>query len=181
MSKRNDQITEEDSELFRQAVGDVRPIRHNAADTNVPPPPAKARFRRQDDQEVIRQSMDGLPDEVLENGEQLRFARPGLRDDIIKRLRRGRIPVKDELDLHGLNWREARECVGLFIHQCRQEGFNCVRIIHGKGLRSGNDGPRLKTKLNSWLRKRDDVLAFCSARPDDGGTGAAYVLLRPGK
>ncbi|MET0035007.1 MAG: Smr/MutS family protein [Candidatus Thiodiazotropha lotti] len=38
--------------------------------------------------------------------------------------------------------------------------------------------PILKHKLNIWLRQRDDVLAFTSAPRRDGGTGAAYVLLR---
>ena len=36
----------------------------------------------------------------------------------------------------------------------------------------------LKCKVNYWLRLREDVLAFCSATRGDGGTGAAYVLLR---
>jgi DNA-nicking Smr family endonuclease len=57
--------------------------------------------------------------------------------------------------------------------------MTCIRIIHGKGKRSRNNkGPVIKTKVNHWLRQRDDVLAFCSARPIDGGTGAIYVLLR---
>jgi DNA-nicking Smr family endonuclease len=56
--------------------------------------------------------------------------------------------------------------------------MTCVRIIHGKGLRSRHKGPVIKTKVNTWLRQRDDILAFCSARPVDGGTGAIYVLLR---
>jgi DNA-nicking Smr family endonuclease len=43
--------------------------------------------------------------------------------------------------------------------------------------------PVLKGKVNHWLQQRDEVLAFCSARPVDGGTGAVYVLLKraPGK
>jgi DNA-nicking Smr family endonuclease len=36
----------------------------------------------------------------------------------------------------------------------------------------------LKGKVDRWLRQRDDIIAFCSARPVDGGTGAVYVLLR---
>ena len=66
-----------------------------------------------------------------------------------------------------------------FIHSSRREHMTCIRIIHGKGKRSRNNkGPVIKTKVNHWLRQRDDVLAFCSARPIDGGTGAIYVLLR---
>ncbi|MEA5446180.1 Smr/MutS family protein [Gammaproteobacteria bacterium AB-CW1] len=178
MSDRDTVITDEDSELFRQAVGDVRPIRDDSATVQRRRPPARARFRRQDDQAVVRESLEGDWDEPLETGEELRFARPGLNGDVLRRLRRGRIPVRDQLDLHGMNWREAQECLRLFFAECHDMGYGCVRIVHGKGLRSGNRGPVLKTKLNTWLQKRDDILAFCSARPNDGGTGAVYVLLQ---
>ena len=60
----------------------------------------------------------------------------------------------------------------------RAAGKRCVRIVHGKGLSSEGKLPVLKVKVNSWLRQKDDVLAFCSARPQDGGTGAVYVLLK---
>jgi len=177
MVDRKAPLSDDDIALFRESVGDITPIQDDAAERRAPRPPAKARFRRRDDAAVMEESLHGDWDEPLETGEELRFARAGLRDDILKRLRRGRIPVKDELDLHGMNWKEARECVALFLGDCRELQINCVRIVHGKGLRSGNTGPVLKSKLNSWLRRREDVLAFCSARPDDGGTGAAYVLL----
>jgi len=49
--------------------------------------------------------------------------------------------------------------------------------VHGKGLRSGPRGPVIKRSIGRWLRRRSDVLAFCSTRPTDGGTGALYVLL----
>jgi DNA-nicking Smr family endonuclease len=54
-------------------------------------------------------------------------------------------------------------------------------VIHGKGRGSGQRGPVLKHVVNHWLRRMDGVLAFASARPVDGGTGAAYVLLGPAK
>ncbi|MCP1726646.1 DNA-nicking Smr family endonuclease [Natronospira proteinivora] len=177
MAKRKTPLSEDEIALFRESVGDIKPIRDDAAEIEAPRPPAKARFRRRDDAAVLDESLNGDWDQPLETGEELRFARAGLRDDILKRLHKGRIPVKDELDLHGMNWKEARECVAYFLADCRELDINCVRIVHGKGLRSGNTGPVLKSKLNSWLRKREDVLAFCSARPDDGGTGAAYILL----
>jgi DNA-nicking Smr family endonuclease len=53
-----------------------------------------------------------------------------------------------------------------------------VRIIHGKGLSSAGKLPVLKGKVDAWLRQMDAVLAFCSARRNDGGTGALYVLLK---
>ena len=52
-----------------------------------------------------------------------------------------------------------------------------MRIIHGKGLGSKNREPVLKTKVKLWLARRDEVLAYCQARPVDGGSGALIVLL----
>ena len=47
-----------------------------------------------------------------------------------------------------------------------------MRIVHGKGYRSGARGPVLKIAVNSWLKRHADVMAFTSARAIDGGTGA---------
>jgi DNA-nicking Smr family endonuclease len=56
-------------------------------------------------------------------------------------------------------------------------GLRCVRVVHGKGLRSGPGGPVLKPIVHRWLRKVENVAAFAAARPADGGSGAVYVLL----
>ena len=63
--------------------------------------------------------------------------------------------------------------------EARQHGLRCVRIVHGKGLRSKAHGPVLKQLTDTLLRRRADVLAFTSARPTQGGTGAVIVLLQP--
>ncbi|HEX3848946.1 MAG TPA: Smr/MutS family protein [Steroidobacteraceae bacterium] len=108
----------------------------------------------------------------------LSFQRPGLGAAVIRRLRRGLIPVDDELDLHGHTESEARDRLAWFLAESRDAGHRCVRIVHGKGYRSGARGPVLKSAVNAWLRRHLDVIAFVSARPIDGGTGALYVLLR---
>ena len=81
-----------------------------------------------------------------------------------------------------IGWRSVglRMMVAILAPYCRTKvGFlRCAHIIHGKGYRSGERQPVLKRKVNYWLRLRPDVLAFCSATPRDGGTGAVYVLLR---
>jgi DNA-nicking Smr family endonuclease len=86
--------------------------------------------------------------------------------------------MDSELDLHGLRADEAKRAIAAFLAEALARGARCVRIVHGKGLRSKGDGPVLKQRLDGWLRRRDDVLAFCSARREHGGTGAVYVLLR---
>jgi DNA-nicking Smr family endonuclease len=108
----------------------------------------------------------------------LSFQRAGVRIQSMRRLRRGLYPIEDELDLHGLSQSAARRQLADFIARSRDAGCRCVRIVHGKGYRSGARGPVLKTAVNLWLRRHLDVMAFVSARAIDGGSGAMYVLLR---
>jgi DNA-nicking Smr family endonuclease len=114
----------------------------------------------------------------VETGDELTFARPGLQHSVLRKLRRGQYAIEAELDLHGYTVAQAREELLLFIRDARSMNKRCVRIIHGKGNRSQKKLPVLKGKVNDWLRQKDEVLAFCSARRTDGGTGAAYVLLK---
>jgi DNA-nicking Smr family endonuclease len=86
--------------------------------------------------------------------------------------------VQSHLDLHGMNRDEARHHVALFLAECLQQGQRCVRIVHGKGLGSPGREPVLKKLVQGWLAQRKEVLAFCQARPADGGAGAVVLLLR---
>ena len=72
----------------------------------------------------------------------------------------------------------AKDAIARFLAECKARGHLCVKIIHGKGLRSKNDGPVLKALTDRLLRQRGDVLAFRSARWNDGGSGAVIVLLK---
>jgi DNA-nicking Smr family endonuclease len=64
-----------------------------------------------------------------------------------------------------------------FLAEALQHGARVVRVIHGKGLRSGNRGPVLKLVASEYLRRVGTVMAFASAREVDGGSGAILVLL----
>jgi DNA-nicking Smr family endonuclease len=121
---------------------------------------------------------DALDAAELETGEELLYCRTGLQHSVLRKLRRGHYSVGAELDLHGMRVEEARQALGAFLQHALAGDTRVVRIIHGKGNGSLNKQPVLKGKVNHWLRQRNDVLAFCSARPVDGGTGAIYVLLR---
>lgn len=113
-----------------------------------------------------------------ETGEELSFIRPGLQHRLLRKLRRGHFSIGAELDLHGMTVALAQVELTIFLKQAQARGVRCVRIIHGKGLRSRQGRPVLKFKLERWLRLREEVIAFSSARPVDGGTGAVYVLLK---
>ena len=110
--------------------------------------------------------------------EALWFARPGLQQSVLRRLRRGRVSIGAELDLHGMIVAQAHRAVDTFITEAQQNDIRGIRIIHGKGSGSLHQHPVLKNKVDHWLRHCDRVLAFTSARPEDGGTGAVYVLLK---
>lgn len=170
---------EDDPQLFRTAIGGVRkapPARHLPPLKRMPDP--QPRQTEADNREVMRELLALDVDVEIESGETLSYAGPGIQDGIMRQLRRGHYRVEAETDLHGLNRKAALTEVLRFLAVCRDRGHRCVRIIHGKGNGSPNSGPVIKARLDGWLRKRSEVLAFCSARPVDGGTGAIYVLLR---
>ena len=173
--------TAADAALFRDAVGDTRKLPDPG---RLPPPPPNVK-------PIPRQRLSGDPpahdlltDHVTDNPETsdpLTFQRPGLSQQVIRRLRRGHWVVKDELDLHGLNREQARVQLVAFLAECQQRDSRCVRIVHGKGLSSKNNEPVLKQLVKSWLMQREDVLAFVQAPVAEGGSGAVVVLLKRGK
>jgi DNA-nicking Smr family endonuclease len=164
--------------LFRQAMADVTPLPQNRPLPTAPRAPPKALFRLADEAAVLHQLLHGPDDPDLETGEDLRYLRPGVPEHVLRQLRRGRYTIQAEMDLHGLNRQQAREALNAFLQECRTLDLRCVRIIHGKGRSSPHGRGVLKAAVNGWLTRCDQVLAFCSARPADGGTGAIYVLLR---
>lgn len=172
-------IPDDEAELFRRAAGPVRRLEHDKVAPERRRPAPLPRHTREDERRVLQELLSGPLDPAeLETGEELLFHRPGLQHRLLRKLRRGQISVRAELDLHGMTVPVAREALAAFLARCRAADIRCVRIIHGKGRRSRHKGPVLKAKVNQWLRRREEVLAFCSARPMDGGTGAIYVLLK---
>ena len=167
--------------LLRDALKGVAPLRDSGRAALQRPPPAPIPVQAlRDDELVLQESLsDQMPMEVgLETGEELVFLRNGLSNQILKKLRRGFWATQDHLDLHGLRVEEARTLLVSFLNDALKDGFRCVRIVHGKGLRSKNAEPVLKRKIGNWLGQRDEVLAFVQARPEDGGGGAVMVLLK---
>ncbi len=170
---------EDDRRLFREAMRDVKPLeRSTRAAYERPKPRPAARFARADRLAVLEESLFAGPiDPALEGGEALVFRRAGVSSTVLRRLRRGEYRVQGEIDLHGLTVRQAREALREFLSEALRRHWRCVRIVHGKGLRSGHRGPVLKSTVAAVLGRIAPVLAYVSARPVDGGTGALYVLL----
>ncbi|MCP5157867.1 MAG: Smr/MutS family protein [Gammaproteobacteria bacterium] len=168
-----------DRELFRQTVGAVKPLRCDRIEPAPVHPAPIPRFTQADERQVLADMLsDYFEPADMEMGEELYYRREGVQQAVLRKLRRGHFQVGAALDLHGMTVIAAKGALTHFLQHVRHDHIHCVRIIHGKGNGSRHRGPILKQKVNHWLRQRDDVLAFCSARAMDGGTGAVYVLLR---
>jgi DNA-nicking Smr family endonuclease len=180
VSEKDEKPDGDDAELFRQLVGDARPIEADLRAPHYKPKPApRARFRRNEERSVLAESLQADIDEIETGaGEALRFSRPTVGRRTMRRLARGSFAVQGEIDLHGMTVPEAKAHLREFVDESVRRGHTCVRVVHGKGLGSGTRGPVLKGKVNNWLRRWHAVLAFVSTRQVHGGTGAVYVLLR---
>jgi DNA-nicking Smr family endonuclease len=176
VTKKTD-YTENDN-LFRAIVGKVRAIDTNTVilkpDKKPRPIPAIKQLEQVDP--LQNQIVDSL--ETLYQEDRVAFIAPGLQKGVLKKLRKGYFGLDADIDLHGLNSREALQQLLRFLHHCVEAGKRCVLIVHGKGYHSPDNQPVLKNDINLWLRQHKDVLAFCSAPSKVGGAGALLVLLR---
>lgn len=172
-------ITDDDSRLFREAIGEVRAFDPVAdAPSQSKPAPHPHKFVA-DEAAVSGELLDMTFDPAwMEVGEELSFLRDGYPPKVLRQLKRGQYSIQDDIDLHQMNAAAAQASIVQFLAEARRAGMRCVRIIHGKGLRSRSAGPVLKGLTDRMLRRRDDVIAFASARPSMGGTGAVVVLLK---
>jgi DNA-nicking Smr family endonuclease len=175
---------DDDAALFQRSVEDVDPI---AGPDRITPSsePRKAPVPDEDGQwrEFARELIRGQVRFNLRWSDEFVEGRTdAVSEETMERLRAGRFSWLDHLDLHGMIRVEARQAVDRFISQARIQGHRCVLIVHGRGKGSEGGTPVLKEKLVAWLTREGGpgahVLAFCTARPCDGGFGAVYVLLR---
>ena len=170
-----------EADLFRRSIGEVAPLTpSNKLTVTAPKPQPIARQHLADEQAALQESLSDefTIETLLETDEALSYARNGIGQDVVRKLRRGHWVIQGQLDLHGLRTDEAREALVEFLRGAIKRGQRCVRVIHGKGLGSINKEPVLKNKVRNWLVQKDEVLAFCQAKAADGGAGALIVLLR---
>jgi DNA-nicking Smr family endonuclease len=176
-------ILHDPTRLFRHIAGAVAPLKDkNLADVARPVPAPRPIKREEDEREVLREALEAplTFEDRLDIGDEAAYLRTGLPRRVLTDLRRGRWVVQGELDLHGLTRDEARASLAQFIAASLQQGRRCLRVIHGKGHGSPGRVPVLKHLSRGWLAQREDILAFCQARPHDGGDGALLVLLQAG-
>lgn len=173
-------MDEQDRMLFREAMRGVRRLQVEPRHASRPARPRpRARFARAERQAVLRESLGFASplEPVHESGDALLFRRPGITEAVFRSLRAGQYRVDGEVDLHGLTAAMVEPVLRDFLGQALHQRARVVRVVHGKGLRSGHRGPILKLVASSYLARVGAVLAFASAREVDGGSGAILVLL----
>lgn len=174
----------DDLAIFHAAVADAQRLKpDNRATLPHPLPPPRPIQLRQDERAALHESLHGpigLQDR-LEGGDEPNYLRPSLAQSILRDLRRGRWVVQDEIDLHGYTRDEARFALSCFLADALHRGVRCVRVVHGKGLSSPGRTSILRMLVRGWLMQREEILAYCQARPQDGGEGALIALLRAPK
>jgi DNA-nicking Smr family endonuclease len=168
----------EESDIFRSSVGPVDPVRaaRRVEPFRVLPPPIPAK-RREDELAVLHELARAAFDDDVDIEDDASYLRPGLPRDILRKLRRTHWVIQDHLDLHGLGSDAAAIETAAFLAACTRRGLRCVRIVHGKGLRSAGREPVLKGRIRRLLTRGDEVLAFVEPRALQGGGGAVVVLL----
>ena len=178
----------DEGELFGLAMRGVVPLGQDSG-ARVPPPAGARepliREQADEDLEVLAQLADlitgGGDFDLRLSDEFVQGHARGVGPELLERLFRGEFAVQDYLDLHGLGADEALDLAENFLTQAVARGLRHVLLVHGRGLGSPGKVPVLKNALAKRLshkRMQKRVLAFCSARPVDGGAGAMYVLLR---
>jgi DNA-nicking Smr family endonuclease len=168
----------DEADLFRKTVGKVEPLRAAQRVQHLRNPPAPIPTKLREDEQAVLEELARLAfDDDAEIEDDASYLRPGLPRDILRKLRRTHWVIQDHLDLHGLTGAEASLETAAFLASCVRRGLRCVRIVHGKGLRSAGREPVLKRRIRKLLTRREEVLAFVEPRAVQGGGGAVVVLL----
>ena len=174
-------VTKSDEEIFRDAMADVREIREfRKLPLKSPPKFNQMRPVKDDSLEILQQIVNGERKITLaDTAEYIEWSSPKVRKDIIRRLHNGDFSVQDSIDLHGMTLGLAEEAFSAFLREAFKKHLFCIKVIHGRGLRSPNR-PVLKEAVKKWLRGAFSkwVLAYVTAKDCDGGLGATYILLK---
>ncbi|MBW2616009.1 MAG: Smr/MutS family protein [Deltaproteobacteria bacterium] len=179
-----------EARFFLEAMSDVKPLSGSRKTvTRTPNPNMKpAHPVRNDELEVMTHLSDlvsGAAEmDITFSDEYIEGSVHGFNRKLMHKLKKGQFPVQDYVDLHGLTKQDAEIRIRDFLLQSNRLGLRCVLVVHGRGLNSEDHIPVLKERLPLWLSRgpvKKMVLAFSTAMPYDGGTGAIYILLRKGK
>jgi len=175
-------LSEEDKSLFASAIEGAKPITRKDKVFHRPSQISATQAIKQNQQADLTDnspfSTELDTSSQVSAFESLQFQVPSLQDQTLIKLKKGRFATQWHLDLHGMIESEADQALKRFLAEAIAENQRYLIIVHGKGYNSDLTQPILKNLVNTRLRQVPQVLAFCSAQPKDGGTGAVYVLLK---
>jgi len=185
-------LSEEDKNLFRQAVADARPLQSKTSQQILQAQREQkqklmSRKQRQkmrkspspaEEDIDLEETLNYEPHRTVSAFESIQFERQKLKPKDWKKLKSGDFKTWWQLDLHGETVDSADRVLLNFLQEAHRQNARYVIVVHGKGYHSESNTPALKNLVNSRLRQLPFVLAFCSAQPKDGGTGAVYVFLK---
>ena len=183
-------MNDDEEFLFQQEMTGVEPLKRSTR-VKLKRDEASAESLRQRRVAAVAEQGDRNPlsdegVEPLDPWHVLDYKCPGIQNGVFRKLKQGRYEAEARLNLHRKSLKNARLEVFEFIEQAQALGLRTVLLIHGKGENSPGRGQErerasvIKGYVNHWLQQLSPVLAFHSARPQHGGTGAVYVLLRKG-
>jgi DNA-nicking Smr family endonuclease len=175
----------DENAILREAYAGVRPLGSATTGHRMPVVPEVHRAVVSEEAEVLAALSDlvsGVGNfDLTETEEYVEGARVGLDPRLLTRLRRGEFAVQDHIDLHGMIQPDAKFALRQFVIKSVGKGMRTVLVVHGRGLGSPGGRPVLKHAAAQWLSHGEigaHVHAFATAKPQDGGAGAMYVLLR---
>jgi DNA-nicking Smr family endonuclease len=172
----------DDADVFLDAMKDVKKVDHGKERLE-----PKAEHGTQGAAAAVTETRlmdetlkEGRPFNVVNLPEYMEGFVEGVSPLVMEKLRSGEFSVQKVLDLHGLSAHDAYEAFQVFMEEAVHSGIRCIKVIHGRGLKS-RGGPVLKEKLKGWIVRamhRKWVVAFASSKMSAGGPGATTILLR---
>src|SRR6218665_3787077 len=177
-------MQDDDFSLFKAETRGIKPLPQNDRADTGKAKTDRTRIQALRQNAVVRDGVmkvDGLSDQfVIGVGAEdpLYWARDGVQEGQMRKLKLGQVSFEGSLDLHGMNVEKARDILWEFIAEANKLEIRCVRVTHGKAVRTDGKRPMIKSHVNTWLRQHEGVLGFTSCLPKHGGTGAIYVLLK---
>ncbi|SES16921.1 DNA-nicking endonuclease, Smr domain [Vreelandella subterranea] len=168
---------------FRALVGDVKPLaQKNRADTgDARKRPSEAQLARRERAEAEIDEHNFLSDDFVDlipPFDPIEYRREGIQQGVVDKLKHGGYPVQAQLHLLRRPLAECRRLVFPFIQDAYAHDLRSVLIVHGRGCEIDSPANVLRSYIGKWLIQFDEVQAYISAQPSEGGLGATWVMLR---
>ena len=173
--KFNKLISPQEKQLFKQAIGKVKPMSQDKIVLSKKNSPLRltsnAKHGTSSNKQLAQFHFSDEFEPDLNRQGPMKYCRPDVDSFETKNLRRGQYVPDLILDLHGLDQHQAKLEIAALLYACQKQHAQCICIVHGIGARV------LKNKVPHWLVQHPDVMAFHQAPLEWGGNGAILALI----